>query len=197
MFRKMSNIKRNILDLCGGTGAWSQPYVDAGYEVTIVDPLNGGLTVAEYRKSPDVDVFGVLAAPPCTEYSGSGARWWKNKNPQLLADANQVVRDCLAIIELVQPIWWCMENPVGRLARCVPELGKWRHTFQPTDYGDNYSKRTCLWGEFVMPPKAPVARHPDPKIGQPVWWASPGPERQRLRSMTPPGFANAFAKSNP
>ena len=27
-----------ILDLCGGTGAWSAPYRDAGYEVIVVDP---------------------------------------------------------------------------------------------------------------------------------------------------------------
>ena len=28
-----------ILDLCGGTGSWSRPYRDAGYDVRIVDPL--------------------------------------------------------------------------------------------------------------------------------------------------------------
>ena len=25
-----------ILDLCGGTGAWSKPYKDAGYDVRVV-----------------------------------------------------------------------------------------------------------------------------------------------------------------
>jgi len=25
-----------ILDLCGGTGAWSKPYADAGYDVRVV-----------------------------------------------------------------------------------------------------------------------------------------------------------------
>lgn len=25
-----------ILDLCGGTGAWSQPYAEAGYDVRVI-----------------------------------------------------------------------------------------------------------------------------------------------------------------
>ncbi len=36
-----------ILDLCGGTGAWSQPYFENGYKVTVVDPLAG-----EYQCGP-------------------------------------------------------------------------------------------------------------------------------------------------
>jgi hypothetical protein len=28
-----NNSEKIILDLCGGTGAWSQPYKDAGYTV--------------------------------------------------------------------------------------------------------------------------------------------------------------------
>ena len=27
-----------ILDLCGGTGAWSKPYKDAGYDVRLAPP---------------------------------------------------------------------------------------------------------------------------------------------------------------
>lgn len=184
-----------ILDLCGGTGSWSRPYT--GYDVLVIDPIANGQTVRQFLHSVDeLDVHGILAAPPCTEFAVSGARWWASKPPHKLTEAIQVVRDCLEAVERYQPLWWCLENPVGRLASCVPELGKWKHTFQPTDYGDPYSKRTCLWGEFTMPPKTPVERDPDPKIGQAVWYASPGPERQKLRSTTPPGFANAFRKAN-
>lgn len=24
-------------------------------------------------------IYGILAAPPCTHFAGSGARWWKDK----------------------------------------------------------------------------------------------------------------------
>lgn len=197
-----------ILDLCGGTGSWSAPY-RARYTVVVVDPdakLNDKqttvfLTVADFLRDtwPFVKerVHGIIAAPPCTEFAGSGARWWNTKSPALLDDAVEIVRDCLKAIEIFQPHWWVLENPVGRLARCVPEIGRFKSTYQPYDYGDDYSKRTCLWGNFVMPPKTPVPRNPDPKIGQKIWYASPGPRRQKLRGTTPPGFAGAFASSNP
>jgi hypothetical protein len=29
-------------------------------------------------------------------------------------------------------------------------------TFNPNDYGDPYTKRTCLWGEFNTPVRTPV-----------------------------------------
>ena len=30
-----------ILDVCGGSGAWSKPYADAGYLVKVIDKMNG------------------------------------------------------------------------------------------------------------------------------------------------------------
>ena len=41
-----------ILDLCGGSGAWSQPYRDAGYDVEIVDPVVDGrdARLLQYRR---------------------------------------------------------------------------------------------------------------------------------------------------
>ena len=30
------------------------------------------------------DVYGILAAPPCTEFAGSGARWWEEKGKKPL-----------------------------------------------------------------------------------------------------------------
>ena len=32
------NEDKIILDLCGGTGSWSKPYRDNGYDVRIIDP---------------------------------------------------------------------------------------------------------------------------------------------------------------
>ena len=34
-----TNKSKIILDLCGGSGAWSKPYKDAGYDVRIIDLL--------------------------------------------------------------------------------------------------------------------------------------------------------------
>lgn len=32
----MNNKDKIILDLCGGTGSWSKPYKDAGYDVRVI-----------------------------------------------------------------------------------------------------------------------------------------------------------------
>ena len=65
-----------ILDLCGGTGSWSKPYKDSGYDVRLI-------TLPEYdvlTYVPPKDVYGILAAPPCTDFSVSGAQYWKRKD---------------------------------------------------------------------------------------------------------------------
>lgn len=189
-----------ILDLCGGTGAWSAPYRAAGYAVVIVDPLaDPPDTVESYLSRLQTSnarpkVHGVLAAPPCTHFSSSGARWWKQKDEQgLTVAAVATVRACLAVIALLRPAWWAMENPVGRIARLVPELGPYRMTFDPCDYGDPYTKKTCLWGRFCPPNKVPVA----PTEGSKMHRLPPSKDRWRLRSATPPGFAQAFFAANP
>ena len=59
------NKEKIILDLCGGTGSWAKPWKEAGYDVrtcTIPD-----CDVRTYI--PPENVYGILAAPPCTEFS--------------------------------------------------------------------------------------------------------------------------------
>src|SRR5689334_6745333 len=60
-----------ILDLCAGSGAWSQPYMDAEYEVIRVTWPDDVRLIEKQGAS----VRGILAAPPCTVFANSGARW--------------------------------------------------------------------------------------------------------------------------
>lgn len=180
---------RLILDLCGGTGAWSRPYLEAGYDVRVIDPLVDGMDV-RLLAWLDQPVHGVLAAPPCTHLSGSGARWWAEKGDPPLLEALSVVDACLRIVMVHRPEWWVMENPVGRLSRY---MGPPRMTFDPCDYGDPYTKRTCLWGEFTEPAACPV----EATEGSKMWCLPPSNDRWRLRSETPAGFAQAFFEANP
>lgn len=173
-----------ILDLCGGTGAWSKPYADAGYDVRVITLPQD---VRLYQPPPGV--YGVLAAPPCTHLAGSGARWWKEKGEAALLESLSIVDACLRIVVMWQPRFWALENPIGRL---VQYLGPPEMYFDPCDYGDPYTKKTCLWGEFVPPKKAPV----EPEKKNRIHYMSPGPERSKLRSITPSGFAQAFFKAN-
>ncbi len=63
-----------IFDLCGGTGSWSKPYKDAGYDVRRVDIDTNRIDV-RLMELPAQAIHGVLAAPPCTVFANSGARW--------------------------------------------------------------------------------------------------------------------------
>lgn len=184
-----------ILDLCGGTGSWSKPYRLAGYDVRVIDPQvwrggeggTGDVRLMHYTKDR---IHGILAAPPCTEFSSSGARWWASKGEQALLDALSIADACARIVLFHKPRWWALENPIGRLRRFI---GPPTYTFDPCDHGNPYTKRTLIWGEFTPPARTPVT----PTEGSKMHLLSPSPERALLRSATPPGFAQAFFEANP
>lgn len=172
-----------VLSLCDRTGTWPAPYRAAGYRVRSVDLSRGDdVRLLEHPKEP---VHGVLAAPPCTLFSSAGAAHWKDRTDRELLDALAVVDACLRLVAMVRPRWWCLENPPGRLERW---LGPPTASFQPWQYGDPWTKKTHLWGDFVMPPPSDVV---DPEYGRLDSGST------ALRSQTPGGFSIAFARSNP
>lgn len=212
-----------ILDLCGGTGAWSKPYKDAGYDVRLV-------TLPEHDVRlyiPPENVHGILAAPPCTEFSRARQ---KNRHMKLSPQRDfekglAIVDACLRIVIRCNPQWWALENPVGYLRRW---LGKPRHTFHPWQYGDPWTKRTDLWGTFIAPvPFLESQQDCIEKLPMPVKdllrskgispsirsgkllpskadldkttfkYTGMQAERSAFRAITPPGFAQAFFEANP
>lgn len=182
-------MKPIILDLCGGTGAWSRPWAESGeYDVRII-------TLPEHdvrTYQPPENVYGILAAPPCDDFAVSGARWFKEKDATgKTIESMGVVLACFRIISECKPDFWALENPVSRLSRW---LGKPDFMFNPCDFGDAYTKKTCLWGKFKMPEKSPV--EPVPMSQNHIWRMPPGERRKELRSITPPGFAKAFFEAN-
>lgn len=107
-------------------------------------------------------------------------------------------RACLDIIDHYQPVFWALENPVGRLRRLrAARFREPRLIFNPCDYGDPYTKKTLLWGRFNLPKRSPV--EPVKVCAQGSWIQRLGGKSDRtklLRSMTPPGFARAFFRAN-
>ena len=210
--------KKIILDLCGGTGAWSKPYKDNGYDVRIIDIYEWGVKLAENVYAPifnfpngkngdirllkkiNEPIYGILAAPPCTHFAGSGACWWKKKGIEPLKDGLSMVDAIFRIVYVHNPKFWVIENPVGRL---VHYIGKPKMYFNPCDYGDPYTKKTCLWGNFNEPKKNPVKPEfvtmKNGKRMSKVHYDSfflNAKDRARERSKTPPGFAQAFFEAN-
>jgi hypothetical protein len=187
----MLNSGKIILDLCGGSGAWSAPYHAAGYDVRIVTLPDRDVRLYEYPGC----VYGVLAAPVCTDFSSSGAQYWKQKDVDGRTLASIAISDaCCRIILISNPVFWVLENPVGRLRRW---LGPPAMSFNPCDYGDPYTKKTVLWGRFNRPKLKPV--EPVRSCNQGSWIQKLGGKSRRtkdLRSVTPSGFAQAFFESN-
>lgn len=201
---------RIILDLCGGSGSWSRPYKEAGYDVRLITLPD--YDVLEYE--PPEGVHGILAAPPCTEFSILNCRAEpRERKPQ---EGLKVVMACIRIIEKSRPVWWAMENPVGHLREY---MGQPALTFQPWEYGDPWTKRTDIWGTFHPPPKlysrwedvpGKLPLYTRPGRGKPNFaylhkaalslipqlsFARPKTDAD-FRAITPPGFARAFFNSN-
>lgn len=192
---------RLILDLCGGSGSWSRPYAEAGYRVELVTlPDHDVRTYV-----PPADVWGVLAAPPCTEFSlaRNGTRSLRQgraviTRPRDFIIGMETVNACMRIILQARPRWWALENPTGHLGEF---LGAPRDVWEPCDFGDPWTKRTALWGDFTIPTRGPFV---EPLGGGPFCTRC-DPERRRTswcsnaahRAETPPGFARAFFEANP
>lgn len=204
-----------VLFLYDLTGNMGKPWLDAGYEVHIVDIQHPpGRTV---RKDGvicwGVDLVGgwlppreitdrlrfAGAWPPCDHLAVSGSRWFKGKGLRKLSQAILLFGIAAELLEWLA-VPYFIENPVSTIS------SYWRkpdHIFSPDQYtrlepSDNYTKKTCLWtgGGFVMPPaeKDVSLGVPDDRIHK----APPGPERANFRSATPMGFSRAvFAANRP
>lgn len=225
----MKNPNKIILDLCGGTGAWSKPYRDAGYDVRLITLPDYDITETEFGSNGTIffrssdrqkemnginpeNVYGILAAPPCTMFSLARTR---AKTPRDLREGMECVEACLKVIWECQKNYrqeygyktslkfWALENPWGLLRFF---LGKPALIFQPYEFGDPYSKKTCLWGNFNEPKKSEVKKEVDifyrGKMSDYKKYKSISDlvnnpkNRQELRSITPQGFAQAFFKAN-
>ena len=207
-------MKKVILDLCGGTGAWNRPYKEAGYTVwnvtlpdyDVTDVMFGKFsfclgnytrvhpTFVDYK-----DIWGILAAPPCTMFSLARTR---AKKPRDFREGMEVVEACLRLIWEVRKrgelAFWALENPMGYLRQF---LGKPPFTFDPCDFGDPYTKKTDLWGYYNEPKKNLIKlnelqkRKSQTNAGK--VYGRDELTRQEVRAITPVGFANAFYKANP
>jgi len=204
--------------LCDYTGKMAEPWVDAGFEVVLVDPQHpaGAHTVGLVTKIGAIitdcaDMLGALLRtrrillvagfPPCTDVAVSGSRWFEAKrikDPQFQAKAALVAEQC-RMIGVLSGAPWFFENPVSVFSSI---FGRAQKFFSPHDYtgycaDDNYTKKTCLWiggGGFVMP-----APNRDLSLGAPddrIHKCPPGPERANFRSATPAGFARAVFEAN-
>ena len=166
-----------------------------------IEPCSGGHP--EWHLKQDViplleeDWDMIIAFPPCTHLAVSGAAWFEQKRKDgrqrqgidfFMAFANAKCRSI------------AIENPVGIMSSV------WRKPdqfVQPFEYGDPFTKKTCLWLKN-LPPLVPtniVEKGERVKYDSgrtmPKWYADayglPAKERAAVRSKTFPGIARAMA----
>lgn len=203
-----------IISLFDYSGTWSQPYKRAGFDVWQIDIKHGddifefmGDVMGQAEYIPET-CYGILAAPPCTDFASSGARWFKDKESQRANYYNHktgldfqntveysvmMVYATLEIIYALKPKFYAIENPVGRIRSIIPELGNpWY--FQPSDFGDPYTKKTAIYGQFNPPA---ISQPVLPLFGSEMLrYGGKSEKTKAARSITPRGFANAFFNAN-
>jgi hypothetical protein len=192
-----------VLSLCDASGVMVQPWLEAGYECWIVDRQHPPGETREanlVRVGADVTTWlpprrtyaAAFAFPACTHLAVSGARWFVEKGLEGLVEALTLVEACRVRLDWTDAPW-LLENPVSTLS------SYWRapdYTFQPWQYGDRYTKKTCLWTGhgFIMPP-AWYASPPDGTTAA-IHLMPPSADRGAKRSVTPAGFAQAVFEAN-
>ena len=134
----------------------------------------------------------IIAHPPCTHLSVSGASRWAEK----VADGRQQ-----AAIKFVEDIWEAncpfiaVENPVGALST-RSKLGKASQYIQPYEFGHAEQKKTGLWlkglPKLISTDVIDVSNLPDNKR-QRLHYLPPSKDRWKIRSTTFQGIANAMA----
>ena len=206
----MGNFMKTLLSLYDYTGNWALPFDEGGWNVILWDIKHDCNFFDTFKDVLDANtdylyefifdnfgtVDGVIAAQPCTDFASSGARWFAKKDSDGTTEfSKKLVYQTLKIIDLCMPDFWALENPIGSIHRLVPELGKPKMYFNPCDFGDPYTKRTALYGEFNINLKTnPVFPHEGSKMHKKFGGKSEA--TKTARSATPMGFAYAFYEAN-
>ena len=152
----------------------------------------------------------MIAHPPCTYLAVSGARWLYNKDGSRNEERWVKQAEGLAFVKKLMeaPIdYIAIENPVSVIST---QIRKPDQIIQPYMFGDEASKKTCLWTKNLpdLVPTDVVGKGEmiewidknGKKKRQAKWYydalskANTPEERRTLRSKTFEGIANAMAE---
>jgi site-specific DNA-cytosine methylase len=200
----------NILLACEESQAVTRKMRNLGHDAYSCDilPTSGGNP--EWHIQDDVvpilkDNWDmVIAFPPCTHLAVSGAAHFAKKRAD--GRQQQAIDFFMEFANLDHVPMVAIENPVGIMSKI------WRkpdQIIQPYNFGEDASKKTCLWlkglpllkptcrivGRFVTTPSGKIVER----------WSnqcdnyghdktSPSPTRGNLRSKTYDGIADAIAQ---
>jgi site-specific DNA-cytosine methylase len=178
-----------VLIACEYSGAVRDAFIRVGHDAMSCDLLPTDKPGPHYQG----DVFDIIrngwdlmiAHPPCTHLSVSGARHFAAKRADGRQQAAVDFFMALANVEIPKI---AIENPI-----CIMS-SHWRkpeQIIQPWQFGHGETKATCLWlkGLPNLKPTDIVSGRADRIHKMP-----PSPDRWKMRSATYQGIANAMAE---
>jgi site-specific DNA-cytosine methylase len=134
----------------------------------------------------------IIAFPPCTHLSSSGARHFEQKRKD---GRQQSAVDFFLLFTKVSCPRVAIENPIGIMSTLYRKPDQ---IIQPWQFGHTESKATCLWLKG-LPLLIPTNNVYEEMIKLPksqrtkIHYMSPSPERSKLRSKTYEGVSIAIA----
>lgn len=187
-----------ILIACEFSGVVRDAFIKRGFDAVSCDLLPtaspGPHIQGDVRDILNQGWSVMIAHPPCTYLSSSGMHWTTRglRDPKLTEDSLDFVRTLLdAPIERI-----ALENPVGAIST---RIRKPDQIIQPWWFGDDASKKTCLWLKNLpllvetnrLPGDNKTRRANQTPSGQNK--LGPSDDRWAERSKTYQGIADAIA----
>jgi len=186
-----------VLVACEYSGIVREAFASKGHDAWSCDLLPTDQPSNKHIQGDVLEIINndwnlIIAHPPCTHLSVSGAARWAEK----VADGRQQ-----AAIKFVEDIWnadcpfIAIENPVGALSS-RSKLGKATQYIQPYEFGHAEQKKTGLWlkglPKLIPTDVIDVSNLPDNQR-QRLHYLPPSKDRWKIRSTTFQGIADAMA----
>ena len=152
----------NVLELFAGSRSFSKVAEELGHktftsDIKAFDKIDYVTNILEFdcTKVPfKLDV--IWASPPCTYFSVAsiGKHWNKDNTPKTkeAVVGCQIVVKTLQIIEQLQPNYFFIENPRGKLRKLSFMQKLPRTTVTYCQYGDTRMKPTDIWTNHLHNP---------------------------------------------
>lgn len=203
-----------ILVACEYSGRVRDAFLRLGHDAISCDLLDTDVSGPHYKG----DVFDIIndgfdlmiAHPPCTHLSTSGARWavdhWvfgeKYPNGRYWYDGSEKRKAQVEALEFVRRLMnsnikrIAVENPVSIISS---NIRKPDQIIQPWQFGHPENKKTCLWLKGLSPlietdnVKFKMEGMTEKEKNK-IHHAVPGPDRWKIRSTTFLGIARAMAE---
>jgi site-specific DNA-cytosine methylase len=201
-----------VLVACEESQTITKEFRALGHEAYSCDLLDCSGGHPEWHLQGDVSLFVdkdwdlMIAHPPCTYLSVSGARWMYNKDGSINTDRQTNQNLALDFVDYLMAVnipRIAIENPVSVISTLIRKPDQ---IVQPWMFGDEATKTTCLWLKNLpkLEPTNVVGKGERTifKSGKshPKWYADAlanaktAAERRTLRSKTFPGIAKAIAQ---